>query len=60
MPPTAHPRWECFRKHAYATEKIAKAVARDVRAKRGAEVHAYSCTHCGAWHLGKNTGRYAA
>lgn len=49
----ASAQWSCFRKKAYPTESIARAVARGVRERSGAFVVAYACLHCGRWHVGR-------
>lgn len=55
MPMTTDPRWSCFRKKAYPDERVAKAVARDVRARSGVEsIAAYRCEECGLFHIGRS------
>ena len=47
-------RQSCTRKKAYPDEKFAKRVARQMRDERGANVRAYGCRHCGAFHIGRS------
>lgn len=51
--PNAADEWVCNRKKAYPDEKFAKRVARRIRQERGANVVAYGCGRCGAWHIGR-------
>lgn len=50
--PNADLRRACTRKKAYADEALAEKVARKVSEANGANVVAYGCTNCGAWHIG--------
>ncbi len=45
--------WACSRKKSYSEEKFARRVAMRMRAERGANVVAYSCRHCGEYHIGR-------
>lgn len=47
-------RRSCTRKRAYATEKQARVVALSVmRKQKHLQMHAYACSFCGQWHIGR-------
>lgn len=51
------PRRSCYRKKAYPGEKAATQVAAKVmRDYPEADLVAYGCRQCGAWHIGQRPG----